>query len=170
MFYDRSFSINFLSYIQNWFFGKHWPLTNNQKLFLNKHFVIMIIICMRVFLKQITPFSLYTMSDQHLFQPKFFAILMWSTKTWAYFKSYIEGINILVTVWFYLMMFRLNQRWSTLTYYSVLRGKMTSSKNNWIGQHQQQQYQTICLRFINNMTWQNWHSTRLHWYAGWCNY
>ena len=53
----------------------------------------MIIICMRVFLKQITPFS-----DQHLSQPKFFAILMWSTKTWAYFKSYIEGINILVTV------------------------------------------------------------------------
>ena len=151
MFYDRSFYINFLSYIQNWFFGKHWPLTNNQKLFLNKHFVIMIIICMRVFLKQITPFS-----DQHLSQPKFFAILMWSTKTWAYFKSYLEGINILLTVRFYLMMFRLNQRWSTLTYYSVLRGKMTSSKNNWIGQHQQQQYQTICLRFINNMTWLNW--------------
>ena len=156
MFYDRSFSINFLSYIQNWFFGKHWPLTNNQKLFLNKHFVIMIIICMRVFLKQITPFS-----DQHLSQPKFFAILMWSTKTWAYFKSYIEGINILVTVRFYLMMFRLNQRWSTLTYYTLYFGvRWQVQKTIELGNTSSSNIKPFV--YVSSTTWLG--------RIGWCNY
>ena len=84
----------------------------------------MIIICMRVFLKQITPFS-----DQHLSQPKFFAILI--NKDLGILqiihrgnKYFGNGLVLLDDVQIEPEMVDTN------VLYSVLRGKMTSSKNN----------------------------------------
>ena len=127
MFYDRSFSINFLSYIQNWFFGKHWPLTNNQKHFIvynNMHVYI---------IKTNYPLFVQWVIDICP-NPSFFAILINKDlgivlHTRRVNKYFGNGLVLLDDVQIEPEMVDTN------VLYSVLRGKMTSSKNNWIGQH-----------------------------------
>ena len=146
------FPLTFCLYIQNGFFGKHWPLTNNQKHFIvynNMHVYI---------IKTNYPLFVQWVID---ICPNPSFLPSWSTKTWAYFKSYIEGINILVTVRFYLMMFRLNQRWSTLTYYTLYFGvRWQVQKTIELGNTSSSNIKPFV--YVSSTTWLG--------RIGWCNY